>query len=742
MKKYLTFFLFCALLLPQISSAYSPETTHAGITEQIVELYNLHNSHNQINPTDKEIIIQGAINEDKPATRALNHFYDPVRNMGINNNRTAVVWATESNNGNKYTWQENIDKYVRGDRAGALLGLGHILHLIEDMTVPDHTRNDPHIGDGPSGAFTGASDYESWAKEHKNRQTMNGTAQSYFKFNYEINKLDSVEDYFDYLAVYSNNNYVSPDTIVNSIYQYDNPVVIEKKNGYAYGKDSYFNDKHKLYLEYYTKNNNLFRGLVDTDVSDYSVLEEYFPRLVKMAILSGVGVVELFFSEAEQAREKYLEEERIKQEEIARYEAEKNKKTTEGNFFVKLWYKTSYAVSDTASAIAGGISNTVTTVSSVVYNGSALALNSTNNFLNGWNYTQQELATIGAQKVEKVVTSASKKVVLYIKENSAKLFTPAVAYTPPQTTLTQLQVNQLIKVLLAVNNTSNINIEDKTEVKKETKKVTRSGGGGHRDPEPVPVIIPDEPEEEIIDPLPEVDEPEEEIIDPLPEDDEPEEDEPEDVIDITAPEVTFGPVLKCQDSISDEVCLIVATTSTIFDLSFLSTSTDISFYTISVDNGEETDFVTATTSDNIMSIELTEDYEYMISLIATDLSGNMSATTSAKIILSSWPISVDAFWSTELFDAENSLIILYNRTPYSIKLDNWLLVTENGLLTINLDGTISANGEYVLRNEESGVTEGVDQIYQGQIVRDDRFLYLKYFSSIMFESFLGIMAPM
>jgi hypothetical protein len=733
MKKYLTFFLFCVFLLPQISSAYSPEKTHAGITEQIVELYNLHNSHNQINPTDKEIIIQGAIDEDKPATRALNHFYDPTRNMGINDNRTAMVWAIESNNGNKYTWQENIDKYARGDRAGALLGLGHILHLIEDMTVPDHTRNDPHIGDGPSGAFTGGSDYESWAKEHKDRQTMKGTAQSYFKFNYEINQLDSLGDYFDYLAIYSNNNYVSPDTIVNSIYQYDNPVVIEKKNGYTYGEDGYFNDKHKLYIEDFSQKYGFRQIIVNKEKNDYSVLEEYFPRLVKVAILSGTGVAQLFFSEAEQAREKYLEEERIKQEEIARYEAEKNKKTTEGNFFVKLWYKTSYAVSDTTSAIVNGISNTAVAVSSVIYNGSALALNSTDNFLNGWTYTKQELATIGAQKVEKVVTSASQKVVLYIKENSAKLFTPAVAYTPPQTTLTQSQVNQLIKVLSTINNTNNIDTEDKTEDKKETKKVTR--GGGHRDPEPV--IVPIEPEatsttatttEDIATTTDEIATSTATTTDPL--------------IDTTAPEVTFGPVLKCQDSISDEVCLIIATTSTMFDLSFLSTSTDISFYTISVDNGEEADFVTATTSDNIMSIELTEDYEYMISLIATDLSGNISATTSAKIVLSSGPISVDAFWSTEFFDAENSLIILYNRTPYSIKLDNWLLVTENGLLTINLDGIISANGEYVLRNEESGVTEGVDQIYQGQIVRDDRFLYLKYFSNIMFESFLGTMAPM
>ena len=31
-----------------------------------------------------------------------------------------------------------------GDKAYGLEALGHVLHLLEDATVPDHTRNDPH----------------------------------------------------------------------------------------------------------------------------------------------------------------------------------------------------------------------------------------------------------------------------------------------------------------------------------------------------------------------------------------------------------------------------------------------------------------------------------------------------------------------------------------------------------------------------------------------------------------------
>jgi len=168
MKKVVLFiFLFCSLVfLPNFVLAYNPETTHAGLTEQAVELYNFKNNI-KINSADKELIIQGSIDEDKPALQSLNHFYDTRRNIGINGYRTALVWATQANNGNDFTWEENIRKYAKGDRDGALIGLGHILHLIEDMTVPDHTRNDPHIADGLIGIYSGVSVYEKWAKEYK-----------------------------------------------------------------------------------------------------------------------------------------------------------------------------------------------------------------------------------------------------------------------------------------------------------------------------------------------------------------------------------------------------------------------------------------------------------------------------------------------------------------------------------------------------------------------------------------------
>jgi hypothetical protein len=540
---------------------------------------------------------------------------------------------------------------------------------------------------------------------------------------------DNIESYFEDLAGYSNNNYVSPDTI-NGVYSY--PEVIEKRGGYAYGEDYYFYDRHKLYISKKDINNRVTENLIyeDFNYKDFSVLEDYFNRLVKMAILSGAGITEMFMIEAENARAEYLEAEKIKQEKVAALEAERLAKLNEGNIFTNLWYRLNYAVTDTAGAIAGAVSGAVNTIGSNLYNGTSLAVNNTRNFVNGVTYTSNVLATIGAQAVERTVSSVSKKVVLYIKENSSTFITPAVAYNPPAPALTQSQIVQLLTVLSTPTNTTVTN----NEIKKE--KTVHHSSGGHRDQTPEPVVVEEVQATSTATSTEEVATTTEEIATSTATTTEP-------VID-TAPEVAFGPVIKCQESLSDEVCLLAATSSTMFDFSFLSTSTDISFYTISVDNGYEEDFVTATTSADLMSMELEEDYEYNITLTATDISGNVSTTTSTKIILNPNPIFMNAFWSTEFMEAENSLIVLYNKTSYSINLRNWSLITENGLfeLPLKVDGKLAPDGEYVLRNTGSGVTEAVDQIYDGQIVRADRFLYLKYFSRIMFESFLGINAPM
>ncbi len=84
--------------------------------------------------------------------RALNHFFTypnfPLEIPFVSeflgkDPEHAKDWALSHNN--NYTLYKNaITSYKEGNYKKAWKDLGHTLHLIQDMTVPAHTRNDPH----------------------------------------------------------------------------------------------------------------------------------------------------------------------------------------------------------------------------------------------------------------------------------------------------------------------------------------------------------------------------------------------------------------------------------------------------------------------------------------------------------------------------------------------------------------------------------------------------------------------
>ncbi len=60
--------------------AYNPDTTHAALTQEIVEFYNLLYPDKAFTDEEKEWIIQGSIDEDQ-GVRAINHLYDPINRI-------------------------------------------------------------------------------------------------------------------------------------------------------------------------------------------------------------------------------------------------------------------------------------------------------------------------------------------------------------------------------------------------------------------------------------------------------------------------------------------------------------------------------------------------------------------------------------------------------------------------------------------------------------------------------------
>ena len=103
-----------------------------------------------------------------------------------------------------YTWQKAIDYYLNGEIEKAMFSLGHILHLIEDMGVPAHTRNDGHPA-----VLGNEETYEVWANRFKQ-----SNIKEYINLKNKLPIiLNSLDAYFESLSTYTNNNFYSNYTI-------------------------------------------------------------------------------------------------------------------------------------------------------------------------------------------------------------------------------------------------------------------------------------------------------------------------------------------------------------------------------------------------------------------------------------------------------------------------------------------------------------------------------------------------
>lgn len=339
MRKSPTSFLIvclfvCLFFLPNFSVfAYDAKTTHPNLTEITVDFYNQYFSNHALNETEKQLLMQGSIDEDN-SIRSVNHFYNPVYNKtwqfgGVEYlfpALTAKEWGQNPFaqaiydpvysvfigpiakspvfSKTNFTWQQAIYKYVKGNRVEAFNALGHILHLIQDMSVPEHTRQNVHI------SFIGSinSPYEVYSAK-SNKDFYEQTRKSIE--NLKPIRRATLDEYFNEVALYSNNYFYSPDTILDQKYNLPEPVfyeVPEIKNGktsfYVLGEDENHNIFH---LALILKNDigwRLSSGPTIYSLEDDQVLQDYWQRLSKKAVLNSAGVIDLFFQEVENAKSK------------------------------------------------------------------------------------------------------------------------------------------------------------------------------------------------------------------------------------------------------------------------------------------------------------------------------------------------------------------------------------------------------------------------------------------------------
>jgi len=337
-RKFIIFLIILLFNFWFLRPVFSYEVeTHAYLTSEIIKFYNK-NFSNKIPNNLIPYLIEGSRQEDT-LPRWMNHFYDPVYNRGLTedaaidpeyrlgNWQASKYWANDSENQNKlvykvpqtiasiltafeqkeisaltsetdFTWKRGLKFYIQGDKEKAMYILGHILHLIEDASVPDHTRNDPHANGSP---------YEKYAEQYNLNNSDKDLEKRLNNRNPII--LSNLDSYFDELATYSNNNFYSKDTLgIQSGYNKPQPDYFETlEDGRRYGilEDKEFGDYPIM----------LGKGILELDFGDKLdrpiIMSSYWSRLSTKAVQYGTGVIDLFFKEVERNKNnpEYLEKE-------------------------------------------------------------------------------------------------------------------------------------------------------------------------------------------------------------------------------------------------------------------------------------------------------------------------------------------------------------------------------------------------------------------------------------------------
>ena len=113
--------------------------------------------------TPEDWIVQGARDEDH-LLRPVNHFWNPLTDTpltvgGFPLGNRAPDWALEDRTGftsQRYSYRDAREAFAAALTASdptarerawghTFYALGHVIHLLQDMAQPQHTRNDQHI---------------------------------------------------------------------------------------------------------------------------------------------------------------------------------------------------------------------------------------------------------------------------------------------------------------------------------------------------------------------------------------------------------------------------------------------------------------------------------------------------------------------------------------------------------------------------------------------------------------------
>jgi hypothetical protein len=254
---------------------FDSDTTHPELTKKTAEFYNQNHPSQELTSKQIKWLVRGSIEEDSPLIRCRNHFYDPDTGQGLSDVHyehiptvPAPEWAVSSRLQSRIwelgdrSWRQAVYSYQQQDYKKAFVSLGHVLHLLQDMGVPAHVRNDAHEAGDP---------FEEWLVENGHKTDINTSKAR----NYSCQK---PKQCFQELASWTHNNFFSKDSI-------EKREDINLKGPYLYLNNiklAYYNDETK-------------KVVIDND----KVHQSYWKHLAPETVSSGSALIGLFFKKVE-----------------------------------------------------------------------------------------------------------------------------------------------------------------------------------------------------------------------------------------------------------------------------------------------------------------------------------------------------------------------------------------------------------------------------------------------------------
>lgn len=197
--------------------------------------------------TAHNLITAGGVLEDKDFRRSACHFYDPQNDRGWQGKLKAWEWGINGGScftvQNEFFWKRAVDEYFKTAIVGQepedrmrgkeklFVTLGHVAHLLEDMSQPAHVRNDAHI---KKWGFSDPNKLEEFAAKAEVTYEKYGTENMTYPYLSSGPLRQAIQaepepqrtvltDYFYDLAKFTNAEFFSDDNILNKLSEFPTP---------------------------------------------------------------------------------------------------------------------------------------------------------------------------------------------------------------------------------------------------------------------------------------------------------------------------------------------------------------------------------------------------------------------------------------------------------------------------------------------------------------------------------------